>query len=85
MGERLDRQFPDPPIGHPLDAVVCSEKSASGDESAAAATAVVFVHGFPVEATLWSGVADLFAAQGIRSYAPDWPLGSHRTPVPTAD
>ncbi|MDN5854266.1 MAG: alpha/beta hydrolase [Actinomycetia bacterium] len=39
---------------------------------------VVFVHGFLVDGSIWSGVADLLAAQGIRSYAPDWPLGAHR-------
>lgn len=42
---------------------------------------VLFVHPFLMDGSLWSGVADLLAAQGIRSYAPDWPLGSHRTPV----
>ncbi len=47
---------------------------------------VVFVHGFLVDGTLWSGVADRLAARGIRSYAPDWPLGAHRTPLnPDAD
>jgi pimeloyl-ACP methyl ester carboxylesterase len=39
--------------------------------------AVVFVHGFLVNATLWSKTADALAAAGVRSYAPDWPLGSH--------
>jgi pimeloyl-ACP methyl ester carboxylesterase len=38
---------------------------------------VVFVHGFLVSATLWSKTADALAAAGVRSYAPDWPLGSH--------
>jgi pimeloyl-ACP methyl ester carboxylesterase len=38
---------------------------------------VVFVHGFLVNATLWSETADALAAAGVRSYAPDWPLGSH--------
>lgn len=42
---------------------------------------VVFVHGFLVNATLWSKVAALLAARGIRSYAPDLPLGSHRVPL----
>jgi len=47
---------------------------------------VVFVHGFLVNATLWTGVADALAAAGVRSYAPDWPLGSHRVPLkPGAD
>jgi pimeloyl-ACP methyl ester carboxylesterase len=48
--------------------------------------AVVFVHAFLVDGSVWSGVADLLAARGIRSYAPDWPLGAHRTPLrPDAD
>jgi pimeloyl-ACP methyl ester carboxylesterase len=46
-----------------------------------AAPPVLFVHPFLMDGSLWSDVADLLAAQGIRSYAPDWPLGSHRTPV----
>ncbi|TQM06450.1 alpha/beta fold hydrolase [Pseudonocardia kunmingensis] len=47
----------------------------------APAPPVLFVHPFLMDGSLWTGVADLLAAQGIRSYAPDWPLGSHRTPV----
>jgi pimeloyl-ACP methyl ester carboxylesterase len=46
-----------------------------------AAPPVLFVHPFLMNGSLWSGVADLLAARGVRSYAPDWPLGSHRTPV----
>jgi pimeloyl-ACP methyl ester carboxylesterase len=46
-----------------------------------AAPPVLFIHPFLMDGSLWSDVADLLAAQGIRSYAPDWPLGSHRTPV----
>ena len=47
---------------------------------------VVFVHGFLVDGRLWRGVGDLLADAGVRSYAPDWPLGSHRTPMlPEAD
>lgn len=42
---------------------------------------VLFVHPFLMDGTLWTGVADLLAAQGIRSYAPHWPLGAHRDPV----
>jgi pimeloyl-ACP methyl ester carboxylesterase len=38
---------------------------------------VVFVHGFLVNGTLWTKTADALAAAGTRSYAPDWPLGSH--------
>ena len=40
---------------------------------------VVFVHGLLVNGELWSGVAAELADHGIRSYAPDWPLGSHKT------
>ncbi|MFI6294898.1 alpha/beta fold hydrolase [Nonomuraea sp. NPDC050790] len=42
---------------------------------------VVFVHAFLVDGSVWSGVADHLAEHGIRSYAPDWPLGAHRTPL----
>lgn len=42
-----------------------------------AAPPVVFVHGFLVNGTLWAKTADALAAAGIRSYAADWPLGSH--------
>ncbi len=38
---------------------------------------VVFVHGFLVNGSLWSKTADALAAAGVRSYAPDWPLGAH--------
>ncbi|MFI0410043.1 alpha/beta fold hydrolase [Actinomadura sp. 3N508] len=57
---------------------------AAGPEDAASPP-VVFVHGFLVDGSLWSGVADLLAAKGVRSYAPQWPLGAHRVPVPGAD
>ncbi len=43
----------------------------------AATPPVVFVHGFLVNSTLWMKTADALAAAGTRSYAPDWPLGSH--------
>ncbi|WP_173066468.1 alpha/beta fold hydrolase [Phytohabitans houttuyneae] len=46
-----------------------------------AAPPVLFVHPFLMDGSLWSSVADLLAAQGVRSYAPDWPLGAHRIPV----
>jgi pimeloyl-ACP methyl ester carboxylesterase len=46
-----------------------------------AAPPTVFVHGFLVNATLWSDTADALAAAGVRSYAPDWPLGAHTTPL----
>lgn len=43
---------------------------------------VVFVHPILSDGALWAPVADRLAARGIRSYAPDWPLGSHRIPLP---
>ncbi len=47
---------------------------------------VLFVHGFLVNSTLWSKTADALALDGVRSYAPDWPLGSHTIPLgPDAD
>jgi pimeloyl-ACP methyl ester carboxylesterase len=42
---------------------------------------VVFVHGLLVDNTLWTDVASWLAERGIRSYAPIWPLGSHRVPM----
>lgn len=45
------------------------------------APVVVFVHGFLVNGSLWTGVADRLAAAGVRSIAPDLPLGSHRVPL----
>jgi pimeloyl-ACP methyl ester carboxylesterase len=42
---------------------------------------VVFVHGLLVDREIWTGVADVLAERGIRSYAPTWPLGSHRVPM----
>jgi pimeloyl-ACP methyl ester carboxylesterase len=42
---------------------------------------VVFVHGFLVNGELWHGVQDALARNGVRSYAPDWPLGSHTIPM----
>lgn len=47
---------------------------------------VVFVHGFLSNGELWTGVADHLAAAGVRSYAPDLPLGSHTIALrPDAD
>lgn len=47
---------------------------------------VVFVHGFLVDHSLWKATAEALAGAGVRSYAPDWPLGSHRLPLaPQAD
>jgi pimeloyl-ACP methyl ester carboxylesterase len=42
---------------------------------------VVFVHGLLVDARLWEPVAERLAADGIRSYAPTLPLGSHQSPM----
>lgn len=53
---------------------------AAGPEHAATPP-VVFVHGFLVNATLWTKTADALASAGVRSYAPDWPLGSHILPL----
>lgn len=49
---------------------------------ASAEPPVVFVHGLLVNAELWTKVADALALLGVRSYAPDLPLGSHRIPRP---
>jgi len=49
----------------------------AGPENAATPP-VVFVHGFLVNATLWTRTADALAQAGTRSYAADWPLGSHQ-------
>lgn len=38
---------------------------------------VVFVHGILVNGELWTGVGAALADRGIRSYAPDLPLGGH--------
>jgi pimeloyl-ACP methyl ester carboxylesterase len=42
---------------------------------------IVFVHGLLVNGTLWDGVSGPLAANN-RCIVPDWPLGSHRTPMP---
>ena len=42
---------------------------------------VVLVHGLLVDARLWAAVADRLAADGIRSYTPTLPLGSHQRPM----
>src|SRR4051812_8009273 len=47
----------------------------------AGAPAVVFVHGFLVNGTLWDPVAEQLAADGVRCIVPDWPLGAHRRPA----
>jgi pimeloyl-ACP methyl ester carboxylesterase len=38
---------------------------------------VGFLHGFLVNGEIWAGVAEALARRGVRSYAPDLPLGSH--------
>ncbi|PZF79805.1 alpha/beta fold hydrolase [Jiangella anatolica] len=56
-----------------------------GPESSAAPP-VVFVGPLLTDGALWSRVADDLAERGIRSYAPDWPLGAHRVAMkPDAD
>jgi pimeloyl-ACP methyl ester carboxylesterase len=45
---------------------------------------VVFVPGILVDSRLWDRVAEGLARQGFRCYLPDWPLGSHVTPVTDA-
>jgi pimeloyl-ACP methyl ester carboxylesterase len=38
---------------------------------------VVFLHGLLVNGELWSSTANALAVLGVRSYAPDLPLGAH--------
>jgi pimeloyl-ACP methyl ester carboxylesterase len=58
---------------------------ATGPEQSTAPP-VVFVHGFLVNGSLWTKTADALADAGVRSYAPDWPLGSHTIALgPDAD
>jgi pimeloyl-ACP methyl ester carboxylesterase len=42
---------------------------------------VLFVHGLLVDGELWRGVVDRLA-RTHRCIVPDWPLGSHRIPLP---
>ncbi|MEV6913317.1 alpha/beta hydrolase [Amycolatopsis sp. NPDC051071] len=46
---------------------------------------VVFVHGLLTNGLLWRKVAPSVAGAGFRCLTPDWPLGSHEIPVPSAD
>lgn len=46
---------------------------------------VVFVHGLLVNADLWRHIVPDAVAAGLRTFAVDWPLGSHAIPVPDAD
>ncbi|AGZ39035.1 alpha/beta fold hydrolase [Actinoplanes friuliensis] len=57
------------------------EYRAAGPDNSTAPP-VVFVHGLLVNAELWTRVADTLADRGIRSYAPDLPLGGHRIALP---
>jgi pimeloyl-ACP methyl ester carboxylesterase len=58
---------------------------AAGPEDSSAPP-VVFAHGLLVDGRLWTRVADRLAEAGIRSYAPDLPLGAHRIALgPDAD
>lgn len=45
---------------------------------------VVFVHGLLVNGDLWRNVVPDVADAGFRCLTPDWPLGSHTTPMPPA-
>jgi pimeloyl-ACP methyl ester carboxylesterase len=48
--------------------------------------AVLFVHGFLVNGSLWDDAADALAARGFRTLQPDLPLGSHAIALnPDAD
>lgn len=46
-----------------------------------AAPPVVFIHPILTDGRLWTPVAERLAEFGVRSYAPDWPLGSHTIPL----
>jgi len=50
----------------------------AGPDTSAEPT-VVFLHGLLVNGELWTKAAAMLAARGIRSYAPDLPLGAHTT------
>lgn len=41
--------------------------------------AVVFVHGFLVDGSLWGDVPEQLARRGCRTFTPTWPLGAHPT------
>src|ERR1700733_7388719 len=53
---------------------------AAGPESSSSPP-VVFVHGVLVDGQLWRPVAERLAAEGVRSYAPTLPFGSHQQPM----
>jgi pimeloyl-ACP methyl ester carboxylesterase len=46
---------------------------------------VLFVHGLLVNGDIWRNVVPVLAEAGYRCVTPDWPLGSHRVPMPGAD
>jgi pimeloyl-ACP methyl ester carboxylesterase len=47
---------------------------------------VVFVHGYMMGGQLWRQVSERLARQGLRCFAPTWPLGAHPQPLrPGAD
>jgi pimeloyl-ACP methyl ester carboxylesterase len=50
------------------------------DDGPRDAPVVVFVHGFLVDSSLWQPVVQHLRGE-LRCIAPDWPLGSHRTPM----
>lgn len=52
------------------------------DADGAGAPPVVLIHPVLTDGSLWLPVMERLAARGVRSYAPDWPLGSHRIPLP---
>lgn len=71
--------------------VIWSRKSAVLDagtieyREAGTGDPIVFVHGLLVNGRLWDGPASLLS-KDFRCIVPDWPMGSHRTPMnPDAD
>jgi pimeloyl-ACP methyl ester carboxylesterase len=57
--------------------VTLSQGTIHHRETAGRTPPVVFVHGFLVDHRLWGGVQDELERRGVRSLAPDLPLGSH--------
>lgn len=73
----------DPALGVSKTAVLPGGQIAYTDRGSG--PPVVFVHGLLVNADLWRKVVPTVADAGFRCIAPDWPLGSHRIPMPEAD